>query len=173
MDEIKQNKLIIKKLQSTDIEEVLFAMKELRNTGNKNLIPPVIELLANHKSERVKKQAIELLYDLKYQAAVPFIIEAIQSDDFRNIREQLLSVCWQSRLDFSEYIPVFIKYFIKGNFNEAFEAFTVIDSMDAKIEEKIATDSINKLKNEINNIAENKKELLVELVHILENKETK
>ncbi len=173
MNEIKQNKLIINKLQSTDIEEVLFAIKELRNTGNKNLIPAVIELLANHKSEKVKKQITELLYDLKYQAAAPFIIKAIQSNNFKNIRELLLSVCWQSRLDFSEYIPVFIKLFIEGNFNEAFEAFTVIDSMDAKIEKKIVTGSIDKLKNEISNIAENKKELLVELVHILENKETK
>jgi hypothetical protein len=173
MNKINQDKLIIKKLQSINEEEVLFAIKELRNTGNKNLIPTVIELLANHKSEKVKKKLTELLYDLKYQAAAPFIIEAIQSNDFKNIRELLLSACWQSRLDFSEYIPVFIKMFIEGNFNEAFEAFTVIDSMDAKIEKKIASESINMLKKEISNIAQNKKELLVELVHILENKETK
>ncbi len=173
MDKLKQNKLIINKLQSKDIEEVLFALKELRNTGNKSLIPAVIELLAKHKSERVKKQITELLYDLKYQAAAPYIIDAIKSDNYKEIREQLLSVCWQSRLDFSEYVPVFIHYFITGNFNEAFEAFTVIDSMDAKIQEKLATESISKLKNQLSSIAENKKELLVELVHILENKETK
>ncbi|MCF6241715.1 MAG: HEAT repeat domain-containing protein [Bacteroidales bacterium] len=173
MDKLKQNKLIINKLQSNDIEEVLFALKELRNTGNKNLIPVVIELLSKHKNERVKKSITELLYDLKYQAAAPYIVEAIKSDNYKEIRAQLLSVCWQSRLDFSEYIPVFIEQFIKGSFSVAFEAFTAIDSMDAKIEENLALESIKKLKNELSSIAENKKELLVELVHILENKETK
>lgn len=173
MNEEKYNKIIINKLYSKDINEVLFAIKELRNTGNKNQIPALIELLANHKSEKVKKQITELLYDLKYQAAASFIIEAIQSVNFKNIRELLLSVCWQSRLDFSEYIPVFIEQFITGNFNQAFEAFTVIDSMDAKIEKKLIKDSINKLKNKISSIDENKKELLIELVHLLQNKETK
>jgi len=173
MNEEKQNKLIIKKLQSNDVEEVLFTIKELRNTGNKNLIPPVIDLLAKHKSEKVKKAIINFLYDLKYQSATPYIVDAIQSNDYKNIRKQLLSVGWQSRLDFSDYINVFIDHFINGSFEEAFEAFTVIDSMDAKIEEETANEAIKSLKNEINNISESKKELLVELVHILENKEKK
>lgn len=173
MDKLKQNKLIINKLHSNSIDEVLFALKELRNTGNKDLIPTVIELLATHKSKKVKKQVSELLFDLKYQDAAPFIIDAINLDDYKNIREQLLSVCWQSRLDFSDYLEVFIHYFIAGSFKEAFEAFTVIDSMDSKIEEKQIKESIDKLKNELGSIDENKKELLVELVHVLENKETK
>ena len=173
MDILKQNKLIIKKLHSKDVSEVLFSLKEMRNTGNKDLILPVIDLLLNHQNESVKKEIISLLYDLKYQSAAKHIISAIKSDKYAEIRAQLLSVCWQSRLDFSSYVPEFVKIFISGNFNEAFEAFTAIDSMDGKIEADVITESIKSLKNEINNIAESKKELLVELVHILENKETK
>ncbi len=173
MDKLKQNKLIIKKLQSNDVEEVLFTIKELRNTGDKDLIPYVIDLLAEHKSERVKKAVLNLLIDLKHQNVVPVIIDALQSDKYFNIKEQLLNVCWQSRLDFSEYMPVFIDYFIQGDFNQSFEAFTVIENMESKIDKIMAESAIANLKNELGNISENKKELLVELVHIIENKDTK
>ncbi|MEN8122251.1 MAG: hypothetical protein ABFS35_18035 [Bacteroidota bacterium] len=171
MSETKQNKLIIKRLLSNNTDEVLFTINELRNTGNKNLIPYLIDLLATHKSIKVKESIINLFYDLKYQSAAEEIIKAIKSDKYAHIREELLAVCWQSSLDFSNYIDVFTENFITGNFKEAFEAFTAIESIEKKLDAGLTEQSISALKDEINNIEESKKELLIELVHILEGKE--
>ena len=171
MNESKQNKLIINRLLSDSTDEVLFTINKLRNTGNKNLIPYLIDILATHKSTKVKESILNLLYDLKYQSAAEAIIKAIKSDKYAHITERLLSICWQSSLDFSNYIDVFTLKFIKGSFKESFEAYTAIESIESKINSELAEKSITMLKKEINNIEENKKELLIELVHILENKE--
>lgn len=173
MSESKQNKLIINRLLSDNTDEVIFTINKLRNTGNKNLLPYLIDMLATHKSNKVKESIINLLYDLKYQSAVEAIIEAIKSDKYTHILKELLSICWQSSLDFSNYIDVLTEKFIKGSFKESFEAFTAIESIEGKIDSKLAENSTSALKNEIKNIEENKKELLIELVHIIENKELK
>ena len=171
MSESKQNKLIINRLLSDNTDEVIFTINKLRNTGNKNLIPYLIDMLATHKSNKVKKSIINLLYDLKYQSAVEAIIEAIKSDKYAHILGNLLSICWQSSLDFSNYIDVLTEKFINGSFKESFEAFTAIESIEGKLDRKLAENSTSALKNEIKNIEETKKELLIELVHIIENKE--
>ncbi len=171
MSESKQNKLIIQKLLSTNTKEVLFTINKLRNTGNKNIIPNLIDLLATHKSSEVKKSVIDLLNDLKYQSAVAEIVNALESDKYLTIRTELLTVCWQSSLDFSKHINVFAEIFITGGFQESFEAFTVIESIEEKLDANLAENAIDKLKNIAVNIEESKKELLVELVRILENKE--
>lgn len=173
MSESQQNKLIINRLLSDNTEEVIFAINKLRNTGNKNLIPYLIDMLATHKSTKVKESIIALLYDLKYQSAVEAIIKAIKSDKYAHILEELLSICWQSSLDFSKYIDVLTEKFIRGNFKVSFEAITAIESIESKIDGELAKNSIAALKNEINNIEENKKELLIELVHIIEGKEVR
>jgi len=171
MEESKQNKLIIKRLTSENTDAVLFTINELRNTGNKNLIPYLIDLLSVHKSDKVKEAIINLLHDLKFQSAAEEIIKAIESDKYTRIREQLLEVCWQSSLDFSSFIDVLTQNFIKGSFKESFEAFTAIESIEKKLDANLAEQAISALKNEINNVEENKKELLIELIHILESKE--
>ena len=171
MDESKQNKLIIKQLSSKKTEEVLFTINKLRNTGNKSLIPYLIELLASHTDDKVKESVTNLLYDVKYQTAAKEIIKAVRSDKYAHIREELLAVCWQSGLDFSSYIETLTNCFVKGSFKEAFEAFTAIESIEKKLDAELAENSITALKNEINSIDESKKELLIELIHIFENKE--
>ena len=173
MSESKQNKLIINRLLSDNTDEVIFTINKLRNTGNKNLIPYLIDLLAKHKNNKVKESIINLLYDLKYQSAAEAIINAIKSDKYKHIREELLTVCWQSSLDFSIYIDVLTEKFMEGSFNESFEAFTAIESIEDKLDAELANRSIALLKDGISNVEENKKDLLIELVHILENKEVK
>ena len=45
MANLKANKLIIKKLFSNNVEDILFAIKGLRNTGNVEILPYLITLL--------------------------------------------------------------------------------------------------------------------------------
>ena len=171
MSKSEQKNLIIKKLLSNNIKEVLFTINKLRNTGSKEIVPSLIDLMSSSKSDEVKKSVLGLLYDIKYQTAVVEIINAISSDKYLNIRTELLTVCWQSSLDFSNYIDVLTDIFIKGNFIESFEAFTAIESIEEKLDSELAKKSIANLKSVISTIDDNKKELLAELVHVIEAKE--
>jgi len=164
----KANKLIIKKLFSNNVKDILFTIKGLRNTGNIEIIPELIKLLNQNNDTQVKNNLTSFFNDLKFKEATNEIIKALKNDNFKKIHHILLSSCWQSGLDYSIYINVFIDIFISGTYLDAIESFTIIENFEGKISIEQIKDAILKLKSEINNIENDKKELLVELVHVLE-----
>ena len=168
MTNSKADKLIIQKLFSNNVKDVLFTIKGLRNTGNVEIIPQLIKLLNQNNDTNVKNDLIHFFNDLKFQEAAGEIIKALKDDNLKNTHQTLLSSCWQSGLDYSSYTNVFIDKFISGTYLEAIESFTVIENFEGKIGGELVEDSIKKLKSEINSVEADKKELLVELVHVLE-----
>ena len=164
----KTDKLIIKKLFSNNVKDILFTIKGLRNTGNVEIIPHLIKLLNQNNDTKVENDLTSFFNDLKFQEAANEIIKALKDNSLKNTHQALLSSCWQSGLDYSAYINVFVDKFITGTYLEAIESFTVIENFEGKIGEEQVEDSIKKLKFEINNVEADKKELLVELVHVLE-----
>jgi len=168
MANLKANKLIIKKLFSNNVEDILFAIKGLRNTGNVEILPYLITLLNENDDKKVKNALASFFNDIKSKKIATQIIDAIKNDKFKKIHHVLLSSCWQSNLDYSNYFNVFIDKFISGTYIDAIETLTIIENFDRKINDEEIQNSISKLKSEINNITADKKELLVELVHVLE-----
>lgn len=170
MTDDKTLKLIAKKLQSNNIEEVLFSIKQIRNIGEPKIIPVVIDLLANSKSNKVKDAAINLLNDLKNKDCRNEMIIALKNESYLNIHKELLSTCWQSGLDYTDEIELFVDLFINGNFGIAFEAFTIIETFEGNFGEPTISPLIDRLKNDISSFKGTDKEgLFVELIHILEN----
>jgi ferritin-like protein len=55
------------------------------------------------------------------------IVDTIQQIDAKSpIKASLLSVCWESGLDYSNYVDVFVNALIHGNEATAIEAYTMI-----------------------------------------------
>jgi len=55
------------------------------------------------------------------------IVETLKNIDSSNaIKSSLLAVCWESGLDYSDYLDVFVDALIKGNEAVAIEAYTMI-----------------------------------------------
>ncbi|MBN1252722.1 MAG: hypothetical protein JXR51_03475 [Bacteroidales bacterium] len=167
MADSKANQLQIKKLFGNNIEDILFTINGLRNTGNTQILPHLIKLLNQNKNTKVRKALTDFFNDIKSQEAVNEIVTALKNNEYLEIHNILLSACWQSGLDFSNYIDVFIDIFIKGSYLEAIEAFTVIENIDKNVNGEIIESSISKLKSEITSFEADKKELMVELVHVL------
>jgi len=169
MTDDKTTKLIVKKLQSTKTQEVLFAIKQIRNTGNPKILPFLIELLANSKLEEVKSAIIDLLNDLKNKDCRIEIINTLRNDKFKNIHKEILTTCWQSGLDYSDNIDLFVELFTTRDFGVAFEAFTIVDNYEEKFEPEKIKPLIKYLKSNISSFTGTEKEgLFVEMVHILE-----
>lgn len=57
-------------------------------------------------------------------------MRAIENDKYKSIRKEILTACWQNGLDFSAFLPVFIDFIIREDWEIAFEAFTVIDNLE-------------------------------------------
>jgi len=168
MENLKANKLILKKLYSNNNKDILFTIKGLRNAGNIEIIPYLIKLLNEKNDAEIKNAIASYFNDLTVQEATTQIIDAIKNDNLKNIHHILLSSCWQSNLDYSNYIDVFINIFISGTYIDAIEAFTIIENFDNKFTKEEIQNYTLKLKSEISNIDEDRKELLVELVNVLE-----
>lgn len=168
MKDKKTINLMIDKLFSKNTEEVLLTIGQIRDNGDVSIIPHTIELLNNKPGTEIEKALISLLNDLKIQGSAEEIVKAIGNKKYTSIHKQLLVSCWESGLNYSEHLEFFVDLFIAGNFDIAFEAFTVIENMEQKISNDIIIPFIDKLKKSTSSIAREKSELLIELVHILE-----
>jgi hypothetical protein len=168
MSDNKRINLLIEKLYSKNTSEAIFALNQIRNSGNPNILPQLLEFLYCGANNEVRKGIIEILNDLKIQAATSEIINAIKNSKSQDIQKILLTSIWQSGLDYSAHLEIFVDLFISGNFEIAFEAFTIIDNMDCNIDSQNIDILINKLKFSASDIGNEKADLLVELVRVIQ-----
>ncbi len=162
-----QEQIWTERLASPSEEVVKETIKEIRDYGNTKILPVVIEKFATEKNNVIKKELAKLLMDVKRSEAVDIIFSYVRNDDYKHIRKELLSILWQSSMDFSPYIGELVDLFIKEPFDVAFEAFTVIEYITRPVDKNKAQENIDKLKMHIQTIDESKKFLLVDLVNLL------
>lgn len=103
-----------------------------------------IAILINSKSTREEKD--EALKQLKENKAQAFMINAITKTKHNSHKVMILAACWETGLDFSAYYPFFIDLICVNDFSVSFEAFTVIQEMDAETDNTTLKTSLTKLK---------------------------
>ena len=162
-----QEQIWTERLSSPNEEVVKETIKEIRDFGNIKILPAVIERFAVEKNESIRKELGKLLMDIKRKEAVDIMFPYVKDDKYRHIRKELLSILWQTRMDFSPYISDLVDLFLSEPFDVAFEAFTVIEYIEQPVDKQIAQENIDKLKLNIQTIDESKKFLLVDLVNLL------
>ena len=81
-------------------------------------------VLVNQVSDISKIQ--EQLTDLGHEA----VFQIIGETDYLPIRQLLLSTIWNSKLDYSYFLPEFVEISIDGDFMEALECLTIIENLD-------------------------------------------
>lgn len=155
-------------LHSKEPSKVLKAIDALRHSGCGKDIPEIIELLHRTKSEEVKEAVAGLLKDLKDKEGVPYIMEAIRNRKYKNELEIIVGSCWQSGLDYSQYIRDFISLVIRENYVVALEAMTVVENLSCPLPVKDSEEYIGQLKSAINSKDREKNFLYLEMVKILE-----
>jgi hypothetical protein len=159
-------------------------LSELINKDNKNIISQAIDLLRNEnpfegaigilteyfdKTDDITiKKSIELfMNDLKDQSSAGEVIAEIRKEWKPETISMLVSSCWQSGLDYSEYSVDMANIFMKGDYVTAIECLTVIEE-SVHMLNKDTKDEIIKI-IDINHMAHRKEkaELTDELLAIL------
>lgn len=161
------NQNILKGLQSADSIRVIETLEELRISGKVSDIPFLIELLHLNPEPEIKSKIIDLFANLKESDAIPLIVEAIQNQKYAPELKELVACCWENGLDYSNYLSIFVNLLIESDFVVAFEAYTVIVNMIAKIEQSKIDSEIGRLENAIHIATDQKKELMREVVDFL------
>ncbi len=139
---------IRKELESSTSDNIVKIIKELRK---EEPFPGIILLLADFHSRTdstdVSKEIEKFFNDIKDQTLAPEIIISIDQSESDQTRCALISACWQSGLDYGDYIEQFVDYSIKGDYLTALESFTVIEQFimgaDNNLKEKL-TETINR-----------------------------
>lgn len=162
-----EQKNILKGLKSTDSLKVIETLEELRVSGKVSDIPVLIELLHLSPNPEIKAKISGLFATLKESDAVPLIIDAIQNRKYAPELKELVSCCWENGLDYSNYLSLFIDLLIENDFLVAFEAYTVIVNMTAKIDQAKIDMEIDRLEEAMRTTTDQKKELMLDVVDFL------
>jgi hypothetical protein len=163
----KQDPQIIKDLWSGDDLLVLKTLHKLRKEGNLAYMPDLFNLLCRTGNELIEKELIRFIADIKEKGVVPIVVAGLEEPELKNARAGMLSAIWQSGLDYSPYMNLFIQLFIEGDYMVALESFTVIEQSLEHLSETEIKQERNHLLDGLEDISEEKKPLARELVNLL------
>lgn len=163
----KTNPELIAGLTSGSEAQILKAIAELGEKGNPLYLPFLIDVLTNSPGDEVRKSILDLLDNLKNKECIPYLVGAIRDVDDKSLRRDLVSCCWKNGLDFSEFLSFFTDLVIDSEFETAFEALTVIDSLSQMPATEIRNIEIGKVRSALHSSEGIHAELLRELIAIL------
>jgi len=155
-------------LNLKDDKLVLENIEKLRSKGSINDLPAILDYLVTPTNDSIEKALYNFIFDIKDAKAVEPIIAAIQNPKYQGIQKKLIEMCWQSSLKFAQHLGLFVDLLIKGDFEIAFEALTVIENMEESIDSKIKEQEMAKLKDAIATVSEDRKAWLHEAFHMIE-----
>ncbi|MDQ2180429.1 hypothetical protein [Marinifilum sp. D714] len=159
---------LVSELQSSDSKTVTKSINQLREEGQLEDIVILFDLLVKNKDEEVKSTIWKFLADIKDKKVDLILIDAILNEKYKSIQKELTGICWQSSIDFTKHVSVFTDLLIKSDFETAFEAFTVIENFNEKIEADKRVEEQDKLKDAIPSAPEEIKGMIHECIHILD-----
>ncbi len=170
-NESKKKKLdpqVIRNLRSEEERIVLKTIHGLRSKGYIDYIPELLKLLNRTGSELIEKELVRLIADTKKAAVMPYILAGLRDPDLAAARGDIVSACWQSGLDFSRDLELFIRLFLEGDYRTALESFTVIEESVQNLSGQEIEDARNLVLEGLEQVSKEKKPLARELVKMLQ-----
>ena len=120
---------IIQKIQSEQPDLLAEAIQEIKENGDINMARAILNCLPSIQDSHTKTTLINLLADIKENTFKEVLIQQIQASDHSNVKTELLRIVWESSLNYSDYLPMFLDMILNEEFTVAFEASTVIENM--------------------------------------------
>ena len=134
-----QNKLTIKSalelVYTDDLANVCIGLKQLEVCADLSVIEPIVAIASITTNRAVKKEVLEFLSNVIDPKLPPLFLPFIQEEKYASIRQELLSVVWNSKLDYSSFLADFVEVAIEGNFIIALECLTVLENLEGPFEE--------------------------------------
>lgn len=147
----KQQQLKIKQLledlNSGNANKFSAALKSLQIHGDNSTLEPIVEKIQTGISDKQKQEIVQFLSDLNDSSCIEKMIDILRNDHFKNARPEVLTSIWNSKLDYSYYLPDFVEIAVDGSFMEALECLTVIENMEGPFEERHILESQLHLKD--------------------------
>jgi hypothetical protein len=149
--------------------QIVRAIKSLREEeAFEGAVGLLAETFDTAEDTDVLKSIADFFNDLKDLSARIEVITEIRKPRNDDTISMLVSSCWQSGLDYSDYMEDMLKIFIEGDYFTAVECMTVIEgSVDNSTRER-RDDLIKTIQDASGAWVNEKKNLTLELLSILE-----
>jgi hypothetical protein len=125
-----------RKIFSANEKEVLNVLSHISEKGYPEIVTDLITLYSKTNSLLIKEQTIFILNNLKNKNSAEHFMKGLQSVKNNEIKNHLISACWQNGLDFSPYLSYFTDIIANDDINNAIEAFSVIENNISLLSEK-------------------------------------
>lgn len=159
---------ILATLENSSDEQAISMLLDLRESGGLYLLPVLFNILLSKRSEPLKKVVVEFITDIKDKNASLQFVQFLQSNYTHHNVTDIVAVCWQSRLDFSEHLDIFFEILCGAEYQTAFEAFTVIENNIDGFDAGQLDLYIKRVKGHIAKSNRDKQLLLLEMVSTLD-----
>ena len=149
-------------------EFIISTLEELRENGEDYMVDAIVNLLFTRRSEVLKEAVVNFLVDIKNQSAVAIMIGAIEAKRHSADVARLVSVCWQSRLDFSNEVGLFVDLLCSSNYQTSIEAFSVIENSLESISRDKVLEYIAYLKRVVDKTHQSTQALVQQTIQVMD-----
>lgn len=119
---------LLKKINSNDPEAVAGALAEIKENGDLSVITPLLDILAGQPDTHVVSGIVSLLADIRENSFRDTLTERIRHETNPHVKAILLRIAWESSLDYSASLDLFLDILLHDDFMPAFEASTLIEN---------------------------------------------
>lgn len=126
---MENNATFFQQLQSADTEEIKETLRIAQKEADATYIPGFLDLLVTHDNPYLTTPLAELLADIKDPGFKTLLVDKLQATDSEKGQIRLLRVVWESALDFSEELDLFVHHLLHSPFLVAIEALTAIENL--------------------------------------------
>lgn len=148
-------------------EQIISLMVGLRESGKIYVLRPLLDEYFSRDSSKLKEAIIEFITDIKDHHIVPILVDSIRNHYQNTSIAGLISACWQSRLDFSKDISLFIEILCNKEYQTALEAFTVIENSLENLDSSNRTSIISTIRSNRMNAPKETKALLDQMIVVI------
>lgn len=163
---LKELKLIMAKENAAAIAEAIrFLRSEQPFDG---AIEQLVSYYSRSNNTLLKKQITEFMNDIKDLSVRNEIVREIKKENSSDTIRMLISSCWQSGLDYSDYALDFAAIFMEtDDYMTALECFTVIEISASNMTSGKKKILLEKISSESVSGPDEKSPLLRELISVL------
>ena len=163
---LKELSAILYKDNNILISEAIELLRE--EQPFKGAIGLLVSCYDKTNDNQIRKNIERFMNDLKDQSACEEVIHEVRKQWKASTTSMLVSSCWQSGLDYSEYSGDLIKAFIDSDYVTAIECLTVIEESVHELTRKKKDELIKMLEDNPTSAVNEKTALTLEMITILE-----
>lgn len=126
---MENNSEILTKINSGDEHLITEAVQAIQENGDLNIAEFLLNQLENMKDVHTITIISNILADIKETKFRELLIQKLQNATNTDVKSALLRIVWESSLDYSPHLDIFLHLLQEEDFTVAFEASTVIENM--------------------------------------------